>query len=117
MYDIMDLTESMVEGMVKYLTGGRMTVDYYTDSKEAEDGKAPKIWILEFRRLWKRYDMIKTLEKLSIKFPPGETLHTDETNNAFNDTIFIQRSSPAPGLTCQPGSRAIPTPLCKAEAG
>ena len=50
MYNIMDLTESMVEGMVKYLTGGRMTVDYYPDGKEAEDGKAPKIWTLEFKR-------------------------------------------------------------------
>ena len=86
------VTESMVEGMVKYLTGRWTTVDYYPDSKEAKYGTAPKIWTLEFKRLWKRYDMIETLEeKLSIKFPPGETLHTDETNNAFNNTAFVQK--------------------------
>ena len=27
---------------------------------------------------------------MSIKFSPGETLDTDETNNAFDDTVFIQ---------------------------
>ena len=48
----------MVEGMVKYLMGGRTTVNYYSDGKEAKDGKAAKIWTLEFKRLWKRYDII-----------------------------------------------------------
>ncbi|KAF8513140.1 lysyl-tRNA synthetase [Hysterangium stoloniferum] len=81
MYDLMDLTESLVEGMVKYLTGGKTTIDYYPEGKEAEDGKEPKKWTLEFKRPWKRYDMIETLEeKLNVKFPPGETLHTDEAN-------------------------------------
>jgi lysyl-tRNA synthetase class 2 len=81
MYDIMDLTESMVEGMVKYLTGGKTTVEYYPEGKETEEGKTPKTWTLEFKRPWKRYDMIETLEeKLSVKFPPGESLHTDEAN-------------------------------------
>ena len=103
---IMDLTESMVEGMVKYLMGRRMTVDYYPNSKEAEDSKAPKIWTLEFKKPWKRYDMIETPEKLSIKFPPGETLHTNETNNAFNDTVFVQEiksSSRAEGIRLHMG--------------
>jgi lysyl-tRNA synthetase class 2 len=37
--------------------------------------------VLDFQRPWKRYDMIGTLEeKLGVKFPPGETLHTAETN-------------------------------------
>jgi len=81
MYDLMDLTESLVEGMVKYLTGGKTTVEYYPEGKEAPEGQEPKKWTLDFQRPWKRYDMIETLEeKLNVKFPSGEELHTDEAN-------------------------------------
>ena len=81
MYDLMDLTESMVEGMVKYLTDGKTTVEYYPEGKDAEEGQTPKKWTLDFQRPWRRYDMIETLEeKLNVKFPPGETLHTEEAN-------------------------------------
>lgn len=80
MYDIMDLTESLVEGMVKYLTGGTKLV-YQPEGKDSE-----KKYELEFKRPWKRYDMIETLEeKLGVKFPPGETLHTDEANKFLRD--------------------------------
>lgn len=72
MFDVMDLTESLVEGMVKYLTGGT-TLTYKPEG--ADEYK------LEFKRPWPRYDMIETLEeKLGVKFPAGDTLHTDETN-------------------------------------
>ncbi|KAH8107654.1 lysyl-tRNA synthetase [Cristinia sonorae] len=81
MYDIMDLTESLVEGMVKYLTGGKTTLTYQPEGKDSE-----KKYELEFKRPWKRYDMIGTLEeKLGVKFPPGETLHTEETNKFLRD--------------------------------
>lgn len=81
MYDIMDLTESLVEGMVKYLTDGKTTLTYKPESKDGE-----KEYVLEFRRPWKRYDMIGTLEeKLGVKFPPGETLHTDEANKFLRE--------------------------------
>ncbi|KAI0266668.1 hypothetical protein BC834DRAFT_872945 [Gloeopeniophorella convolvens] len=80
MYDIMDITESLIEGLVKYLTGGKTTLTYQPDGK---DGKEHT---LEFQRPWKRYDMIETLEeKLGVKFPPGETLHTDEANVFLRD--------------------------------
>ncbi|KAA1475136.1 lysyl-tRNA synthetase [Dentipellis sp. KUC8613] len=80
MYDIMDITEALVEGMVKYLTGGKTTLTYHPDGK---DGKEQ---VLDFQRPWKRYDMIETLEeKLGVKFPPGETLHTDEANVFLRD--------------------------------
>ncbi|KAI1787446.1 lysyl-tRNA synthetase [Ganoderma leucocontextum] len=76
MYDIMDLTEALIEGMVKYLTGGKTTLEYHPEGKSSD-----KVQTLEFARPWKRYDMIGTLEKkLGVKFPPGETLHTDEAN-------------------------------------
>jgi len=81
MYDIMDLTEGLVEGMVKYLTGGKTTLQFHPEGKDSD-----KVYDLEFKRPWKRYDMIETLEeKLGVKFPPGETLHTDEANKFLRD--------------------------------
>lgn len=81
MYDVMDLTESLIEGMVKYLTGGKTTLTYQPEGKDSD-----KKYELEFKRPWKRYDMIGTLEeKLGVKFPPGETLHTDEANKFLRE--------------------------------
>ena len=94
MFDIMDLTESLVEGMVKYLTGGKTTLVFHPEGKEPpkdangqvlkdKDGNPlePKVYNLEFKKPWKRYDMIETLEeKLNVKFPSGDTLHTEEAN-------------------------------------
>ncbi|TFY61883.1 hypothetical protein EVJ58_g4236 [Rhodofomes roseus] len=81
MYDIMDLTESLIEGMVKSLTGGQTTLKYHPEGKDSD-----KVYELEFKRPWKRYDMIETLEeKLGVKFPPGDTLHTDETNKFLRE--------------------------------
>ncbi|KAI0784655.1 lysyl-tRNA synthetase [Abortiporus biennis] len=81
MYDVMDLTESLVEGMVKYLTGGKTTLQYHPDGKDSE-----KVYNLEFKKPWKRYDMIETLEeKTGAKFPPGDTLHTEEANKFLRE--------------------------------
>jgi lysyl-tRNA synthetase class 2 len=86
MYDLMDLTESLIEGMVKYLTGGKTSLTYRPESK---DGKE-KEYVLEFKRPWKRYDMIETLEeKLGVKFPAGDTLHTDEANQFLRDLCKV----------------------------
>ncbi|KAJ7143330.1 lysine-tRNA ligase [Mycena crocata] len=83
MEDLMDITEAMVEGLVKYLTGGT-TITYHPDgNKGQEDARE---LVLDFKRPWKRYDMINTLEeKLGVTFPPGETLHTAETNVWLRD--------------------------------
>jgi len=41
---------------------------------------------MEFKRPWKRYDMIETLEeKLNVEFPPGNTLHTEESNKFLKE--------------------------------
>jgi lysyl-tRNA synthetase, class II len=83
MYDIMDLTESLVEGIVKSLTGGKTELLYHPDGKEKEGGREFK---MEFKRPWKRYDMIETLEeKLNVQFPPGDTLHTEESNKFLKE--------------------------------
>ena len=79
MEDVMDLTEVMLEGMVKFLTGGKTTVIYHPDGNKGQEGA--RELVLEFKRPWKRYDMIGTLEeKLGVTFPAGDQLHTDDTN-------------------------------------
>ncbi|ESK89932.1 lysyl-trna synthetase [Moniliophthora roreri MCA 2997] len=84
MYDLMDMTEAMVEGLVKYLTGGKTQLTFYPDGDKGKEGA--REWQLEFKRPWKRYDMIETLEeKLGVKFPPGDTLHTDEANKFLRE--------------------------------
>ncbi|KIP06115.1 hypothetical protein PHLGIDRAFT_128470 [Phlebiopsis gigantea 11061_1 CR5-6] len=81
MYDIMDITESLIEGLVKYLTGGKTQLKFHPEGKDSD-----KVYELEFKRPWPRYDMITTLEeKLDVKFPPGETLHTEEANVFLRD--------------------------------
>lgn len=90
MYDLMDLTESLVTGMVEHLTGGT-TLTFHPDGKpdpkdDEETAKNKRVWTLDFQRPWKRYDMIETLEeKLNVKFPPGETLDTPEANQFLRD--------------------------------
>jgi lysyl-tRNA synthetase class 2 len=79
MFDLMDLTEALVEGMVKSITGG-------TKLQFHPEGKDGKVYEVDFQRPWKRYDMIESLEeKLNVKFPPGDTLHTDEANKFLRE--------------------------------
>jgi lysyl-tRNA synthetase class 2 len=81
MYDLMDITESMISGMVKYLTGGTKVV-FHPEGK----GEGKKEYVLDFTTPWKRFDMIEELEKqLNVKFPPGDTLHTEEANKFLRD--------------------------------
>jgi len=81
MYDLMDLTECMIEGLVKSLTGGQTRLTYHPEGKDSE-----KKYELEFKKPWKRYDMIHTLEKkLDVKFPSGDTFHTPEGIKFLDD--------------------------------
>ncbi|KAJ2919966.1 hypothetical protein MD484_g494, partial [Candolleomyces efflorescens] len=84
MEDLMEITEVMIEGLVKNLTGGGTTITYHPDGNKGVEGAREVV--LDFQRPWKRYDMIGTLEeKLGVTFPPGETLHTDETNKFLRE--------------------------------
>ncbi|KAL1409954.1 lysyl-tRNA synthetase [Vanrija albida] len=81
MYDLMDMTESMISGLVKYLNNGNTKITFHPKGKA--DGKAYEI---DFATPWKRFDMIEELEKqLNVKFPPGDTLHTEEANKFLRD--------------------------------
>ncbi|SHO76650.1 Lysyl-tRNA synthetase [Malassezia sympodialis ATCC 42132] len=82
MYDLMDITESMISGLVKAVTGG-YKVTYHPDGKDDPSGRTMEI---DFSTPWKRFEMIPELEKqLSVKFPPADQLHTEETRVWLSD--------------------------------
>lgn len=71
-YDLMDLTEDLVSGLVKTITGGYETV-FHTQSGETYN--------VNWKAPWRRVEMMPALEEAcGEKFPPGDQLHTQETN-------------------------------------
>ncbi|PWN92439.1 lysyl-tRNA synthetase [Acaromyces ingoldii] len=82
MYDLMEITESMISGLVKSVTGG-YKIKYHPDGKDVEGGREYEI---DFSTPWKRFDMIKELEsKLGVTFPPADTLHNEESRKFLSD--------------------------------
>lgn len=62
-HDLLDMTEEMISGMVKEITGG------YVIPYSAEEGGEPVM--IDFSPPWKRIGMIEGLEEaLGAKFPP-----------------------------------------------
>lgn len=89
-YDLMETTELLFSEMVKEITGD-YKIEYQPQGPEGET------LTIDFSRPWKRLDIIGTLEeKLGVKFPPGDQLHTAETNQ------FLQEQLKKVGLTCTP---------------
>jgi len=87
-YDVMNRTEDLVEGLVKHVTGGLETT-FHTLSGEAYN--------VNWAKPWKRIEMIPALEEAcGEKFPPGDQMHTQE----FND--FLQRMLKKTGTECPP---------------
>ncbi|CAH1764559.1 20830_t:CDS:2 [Entrophospora sp. SA101] len=74
MYDLMEITEKMLSGMIKSIKGDYKLVYH----PHGPDGPAMDI---DFTPPFKRFNIIETLEtKLNVKFPPASELHTEETN-------------------------------------
>ncbi|KAK5113245.1 hypothetical protein LTR62_003581 [Meristemomyces frigidus] len=87
-YDVMDRTEELVEGMVKHICGSLQT-KFTTQTGEE--------YSVDWSRPWKRVEMIPALEEAcGEKFPPGDQLHTDETNE------FLKRMLKKTGIECTP---------------
>ncbi|KAI9308605.1 lysyl-tRNA synthetase [Cunninghamella echinulata] len=85
MYDLMNMTEELLSGMVHSLFG-TYKIQYHPHGPDA-----PALDI-DFTPPFKRLDMIGTLEeKLNVTFPPGDQLHTDETNK-FLDQLLIKHN-------------------------
>lgn len=81
MYDVMEMTESLLSGLVKEITGG-YKIEYHPEGKGP--GK-PKMEI-DFSPPFKRFNMIEELEnQLNVKFPPGSELESEATNKFLSD--------------------------------
>lgn len=88
MYDVMNRTEELVEGMAKEVTGGLETT-FITQTGETMQ--------VNWARPWKRVEMIPALEEACGEpFPPGDQLHTQETNE------FLRRMLKKTGIECTP---------------
>ncbi|KAJ5612496.1 hypothetical protein N7510_005690 [Penicillium lagena] len=87
-YDVMNLTEELVSGLVKHVTGGYETT-FHTQSGEEYN--------VNWKAPWRRVEMIPALEEAcGEKFPPGDQLHTDETNE------FLKRMLKKMNVDCSP---------------
>ncbi|KAK9471364.1 uncharacterized protein V1510DRAFT_368062 [Dipodascopsis tothii] len=89
-YDLMEITEELFSEMVREITGS-YKISYQPSGPDGDTLE------LDFSRPWKRLDMIGTLEeRLNVKFPPGDQLHTTETNQFLQDVLAKN------GITCTP---------------
>lgn len=90
-YDLMDMTEELVSGVVKHVHGSYKTLYHNVKGEEFEvNWEAP----------WRRIDMIPSLEELTgEKFPPAEELHTDAANDFFKKLLAKTKVECNPPLT------------------
>ncbi|KAK3201032.1 hypothetical protein GRF29_213g713623 [Pseudopithomyces chartarum] len=87
-YDVMDRTETLVEGMVQAICGTLQTT-FTTQHGETYN--------VDWSRPWKRVEMIPALEEAcGEKFPPGEEMHTEATHE------FLQRMLAKINVECPP---------------
>ena len=87
-YDVMDMTEDLVSGLTKHVTGSYETV-FHTQTGEKYE--------VNWAKPWKRIEMIPALEEAcGERFPPGEELHTAETND------FLKRILKKTNVDCSP---------------
>ncbi|GAM88410.1 hypothetical protein ANO11243_064430 [Dothideomycetidae sp. 11243] len=90
-YDLMDTTEELVSGLVKHVTGGYET-KFHTQHGE--------VYEVNWQKPWKRIQMIPALEEAcGEKFPPGEQLHSDETNQFLRNILKKMKVDCSPPLT------------------
>jgi lysyl-tRNA synthetase class 2 len=91
MYDVLDLTEEMVSGMVKAVTGSYKT-KFTTQHGEVYD--------VNWEKPWRRVEMIPALEEATGEtFPPGDELHTDKTNEFLRGILKKMKVDCPPPLT------------------
>ncbi|KAG1446395.1 hypothetical protein G6F56_009583 [Rhizopus delemar] len=84
MYDLMDMTEELVSGLVKSIFG-QYKVEYHPQGPEGPTME------IDFSPPFKRLDMIQTLEeRLNVEFPSGDTLHTAEGTKFLSDLCIKQ---------------------------
>ncbi|KAL5396499.1 hypothetical protein PMIN06_001637 [Paraphaeosphaeria minitans] len=91
MYDTMDMTEELVSELVYSIKGSYKT-QYHTQSGE--------VFEVNWEKPWRRVEMIPELEKATgEKFPPADTLHTDEANQFLRNVLKKMKVECSPPLT------------------
>lgn len=79
--DLMSLTENMLSGMVKYLTGGYKVI-YHPNRTDSEEGEALEV---DFTPPFRRISMLKELQKvLGVTFPKFD-LQSEEARAYFDE--------------------------------
>ncbi|RAL62685.1 hypothetical protein DID88_004528 [Monilinia fructigena] len=87
-YDLMKMTEELVSGLVKRITGGTTTKFHTQHGEEYE---------VNWAAPWRRVEMIPALEEATgEKFPPSDQLHTEETNE------FLKKVLKKMNVECSP---------------
>ncbi|KAM8945294.1 lysine--tRNA ligase isoform 2-T2 [Pelodytes ibericus] len=95
-HDLMELTEKMLSGMVKHITGD-YKVAYHPDGPEGQT------YELDFTPPFRKISMVHELEKvLEKKFPATDQFHTEETRK-FLDDLCVEKAveCPAPRTTAR----------------
>lgn len=87
-YDVMERTQELVEGLAKEICGSLQS-KFTTQTGETYD--------VNWAKPWKRIEMMPALEEAcGEQFPPGDQLHTQETND------FLKRTLKKMGIECTP---------------
>ena len=89
--DVMDITEDLVSGLVKHVTGAYET-KFHTQTGEEYN--------VNWQSPWKRIEMIPALEEAcNERFPPGDQLHTKETNEFLKNILKKMKVECSPPQT------------------
>jgi lysyl-tRNA synthetase, class II len=79
--DLIDITEKFLTGLVMQLFG-TYKIKYHPEGPEHPE----KVWEVDFTPPFKRFSMIRDLEKeCGVKLPPPNTYHTEEARKFFDD--------------------------------
>ncbi|KAG5983110.1 Protein kinase [Claviceps digitariae] len=90
-YDLMDMTEELVSGLVKHIHGSYKTVYHTIQGEEIN---------INWEGPWRKIEMIPALEEaVGEKFPPADTLHTEEANQFFKKILAKTGVECSPPLT------------------
>ncbi|EDO45972.1 predicted protein [Nematostella vectensis] len=95
--DLMEITETMISGMVKNITGG-YKVTYHPEAVDADN--LGKSWTVDFTPPFKRLRMIPELEKvLGVRLPSPQDFNTPEANKLLDQLCVKHEVDCAPPRT------------------
>ncbi|PKY46540.1 cytoplasmic lysine-tRNA ligase Krs1 [Rhizophagus irregularis] len=90
MFDLMQITEDLLGNLV-YDLKKKYVIDYVMDDKKMQ---------IDFKSPFKRIDIIETLKnKLDVKFPDADQLHTEDTNKFLCDLCEKHKVACSPPKT------------------